>query len=572
MKHNSFLMRCLTAAVLLTLSSKSWAYGFSYNGIWYDIIDGSSNVKVANSINIPDYSGDIVIPATVSYDGTEYDVKSIGDYAFKGCSGLTSVNIPNSVTSIGEYAFFGCSNLTSVNIPNSVTSIGEFAFYGCSSLTSINIPNNVTSIEYNVFNGCSGLTSINIPNNVTSIELGAFRNCSGLTSVSIGNRVENIESSAFEGCTGLKIANFASIESLCSISFTNLSANPLRYAHSLYIDGKEVTELTIPDGVESIGMYTFCYCIGLTSVNIPNSVTSIEGFAFQSCNGLTSVNIPNSVTSIGEYAFRACKNLTSVSIGNRVENIGDGAFMDCTNLTDVYSNNLTPPEVSGTSFQRISNTPTLYVPAVAKQAYAKDYWLRNFFTNIMGVAEVNITDAEYTAYVTEFDMDFRETEGLTAYKVTKATTDWATLEEIEQAEAGTAVILHGEAGTYTLQETATEAVAHSDNLFLPGGSQQGDGKTIYGLGNKNSVGFYLVGDGVTVPEGKGYLVIEPTTQTTGAKEFIPFGGDGVTGIDTVVEENVEKDGAIYNLAGQRIAQPQKSGIYIVNGKKVFINK
>ncbi len=107
------------------------------------------------------------------------------DYAFNGCTILTSITIPNSVTTIGDYAFSGCSGLTSITIPNSVTRIGDYAFRGCSGLTSITIPSSVTSIGYAAFYGCTGLTSINIPNSVTSIGSWAFGGCSGLTSITL---------------------------------------------------------------------------------------------------------------------------------------------------------------------------------------------------------------------------------------------------------------------------------------------------------------------------------------------------------------------------------------------------
>ena len=137
---------------------------------------------------------DLVIPNSVT---------SIGDMAFSGCFGLTSVTIPNSVTSIGTCAFEGCSGLTSVTIGNSVKSIGQSAFEGCSGLTSVTIPNSVTSIGEGAFEGCSGLTSVTIPNSVTSIGEGAFYDCSGLTSVTIPNSVTSIGEEAFRGCSDL---------------------------------------------------------------------------------------------------------------------------------------------------------------------------------------------------------------------------------------------------------------------------------------------------------------------------------------------------------------------------------
>ena len=145
-------------------------------------------------------TGEIVIPETVRYSGKTYSITHIGYDAFFGCSGLTSVTIPNSVTSIGYSAFDGCSGLTSVTIPNSVTSIGSSAFSGCSGLTSVTIPNSVKSIGDWAFYDCSGLTSVTIPNSVTSIGSGAFAYCRGLTSVTIPNSVTSIGKSAFYNC------------------------------------------------------------------------------------------------------------------------------------------------------------------------------------------------------------------------------------------------------------------------------------------------------------------------------------------------------------------------------------
>ena len=239
-------------------------------------------------------------------------VTSIESNAFRGCPGLTAIDLPNSVTSIGEYTFWGCTGLTSIEIPNSVTSIGLYAFNGCTGLTSIDIPNSVTSIGDRAFDGCSGLTSIEIPNSVTSIGLYAFNGCTGLTSINIPNSVSSIGANAFERCSSLTRAEFASIESLCKISFESYSSNPLYYTHNLYIDGTEITKLLIPDTVESIGKYAFSRCSGLTSLELSSSVTTIGSSAFSGCNGLTSLELPSSVTTIGSSAFSGCNGLKDV--------------------------------------------------------------------------------------------------------------------------------------------------------------------------------------------------------------------------------------------------------------------
>ena len=267
-------------------------------------------------------------PSSIKTVIIEDGVTSIGNYAFAGCSNLTSVTIPNSVKSIGWGVFEDCSSLPSVTIPNSVTYIGKDAFYGCTSFTSITIPNSVTSIGEWAFRGCSGLTSVTINSNrivsksysgsnrlvyafgnqvqqyvigngVTSIGESAFSGCSGLTSVTIPNSVTSIGNYAFEDCTISKIYFSGTMEEWCAKSFRPSSISS---SYTLYINGEAVTNAVIPNSVISIEDYTFYGCSGLTSVTIPNGVTSIGDYAFYNCSSLTSVTIPNSVTSINKYA------------------------------------------------------------------------------------------------------------------------------------------------------------------------------------------------------------------------------------------------------------------------------
>ena len=273
-----------------------------------------------------EYSSKVVIPETVTYNGTTYSVTSIGSEAFYGCSSLTSVTIPNSVISIGEYAFKDCSSLTSVTIGESVKSIGEEAFAGCSKLTSVTIPNSVTSIGRCAFEGCSSLTSVTIGESVTSIGSYAFKDCSSLTSVTIGESVTRIGEEAFEDCSSLTSV---------TINSNAIVSEDYSYDSNIsHIFGSKVTEYIIGESVTSIGDYAFYYCSS-TSVTIPNSVISIGERAFYGCSRLTSVTIPNSVTSIGEEAFRYCSSLTSVTIGESVTSIGESAFYDCSSLTSV---------------------------------------------------------------------------------------------------------------------------------------------------------------------------------------------------------------------------------------------
>ena len=378
-------MRKLFSLFLALVATTSlWAYDFQSGDLYYKITSSSAPYTVEVTYekynSYYNYSSLITatIPETVNYNGTTYNVTSIGGWAFS-CTSLTSVTIPNSVTSIGGWAFIGtalynnpanwengalyiddclikvdegfaghfrikentrvilggafsdCSSLTSVTIPNSVTSIGDRAFGYCTSLTSMVVASgnstydsrdNCNAIIETATNtliaGCQNTT---IPNSVTSIGDDAFDGCSSLTSITIPNSVTSIGDDAFYRCTALTSITIPnSVTSIGEWAFYGCSA---------------LTSVTIPNSVTSIGEYAFRGCSSLTSITIPNSVTSIEGGAFEGCSSLTSVTIPNSVTSIGEGAFWGCSALTSVTIPNSVTSIGYKAFGYCSSLTSI---------------------------------------------------------------------------------------------------------------------------------------------------------------------------------------------------------------------------------------------
>ena len=277
----------LLGVFLLSMLSAA-AYDFEVDGIYYNLVSTTEmTCEVTNGTE--KYVGNVSIPSTVSYKNRELSVTSIGYGTFSGCSGLTSVVIPNSVTSIGGSAFSRCSSLTSVVIPNSVTSIGDAAFSGCSSLTSVVIPNSVTSIGEDAFSRCSSLTSVDIPNSVTALGREVFRGCSSLTSVVISNSVTDIRDYAFNECSSL-------------------------------------TSVVIPNSVTEIWAYAFSDCSSLTSVVIPSSVTEIYGLAFSECKNLKEVTFecsPSTLTFSSIFdsgkeindTFRGCTLLTNLLIG-----------------------------------------------------------------------------------------------------------------------------------------------------------------------------------------------------------------------------------------------------------------
>ena len=239
MKKNLRFLLVMIVSVL-TSSLSSFAYDFEVDGIYYNILSAADRTCEVTSGDV-EYEGDIVIPSSVVYKNNTVSVISIGDKAFRYCSSLTSIEIPNSVTRIGETAFYGCSSLTSIEIPNSVTRIEYFAFAYCSSFTSIEIPNSVTSIGPSAFYKCSSLTSIEIPNSVTSIGFNAFSACSSLTSIKIPNSVTSIGHEAFSKCT--------------SLSEIKLSENLTRLDYGLFRDCTSLQSLTIPRSIMSIVFY-----------------------------------------------------------------------------------------------------------------------------------------------------------------------------------------------------------------------------------------------------------------------------------------------------------------------------
>ena len=371
MSMRQIIKRLCLLTVLMSLCISVYSKYFVVGGLKYQTTS-SSTVEVSSNFTngTGGYSGEVVIPETVEYDGINYNVTSIGISAFEKCSKLTSVTIANSVTSIDRNAFLFCSGLTSVNIPNSVTTIGEGAFSECSSLTSVTIGNSVTSISRNAFLFCSGLTSVTIGNSVTSIEYRAFAYCKGLTSVNIPNNVTSIGQYVFEGCSSLAsvtIGNnvtfigagaFQSCRGLTSVNIPNSVTSIGDYA---FEDCIGLTSATIGNSVTSIGLMAFKKCSSLASVTIGNSVTSIGLRAFEDCSSLTLVTIPNSVTSIGYMAFQYCSSLTSVSIGNSVTSIEGSTFRGCSSLTSVTIGNSVTSIGSG-AFSGCSSLTSLTIP------------------------------------------------------------------------------------------------------------------------------------------------------------------------------------------------------------------
>ena len=465
MNNNRYSISIRHALMLLVLllGFPSWGYAretFEQDGVKYSVVDYGSTRECVEVAGLSEASQVVVIPRSVG----RYKVIAIGALAFRDCSGLTSVTIPESVTSIGADAFQDCSGLTSITIPESVTSIGEAAFSGCSSLTSVTIPEGVTSIGEHTFNGCRGLTSVTIPEGVTSIGGYAFYNCSGLTSITIPEGVTSIGYAAFAGCSNslesLTIPNSVTslrkwafsfkCDSLVSLTipdrFIDSSILECSNLQSLTVYGEDISSnctklirnnsylksvtlkdvtriidpsvftgcsgltsftVTIKKDVTSIGDEAFKNCSGLTSITIPESVTSIGRSAFDGCRGLTSITIPEGVTSIGDEAFIYCTSLTSINIPNSVTTIGKCAFLNCSSLGEAMAIPSNVTEIADGTFMGCSNLPsvrlTSNVQSIGNHAFDGCKAFKSF------VFTPNLTSVGISA--------FRNCSGLTAIKL-----------------------------------------------------------------------------------------------------------------------------------------------------------
>ena len=262
---------------------------------------------------------------------------------FTHCSGLKTVNIPNSVTFIGNFAFEGCTGLKEVNIPNSITFIGDDTFSGCTSLNELILPNSITTIGQFSFSNCNSLKSLTIPKSVLTIGNCAFYGCESLESIEVDS--ENIKYDSRGNCNAI-------IET---------------YTDRLILGCKNTV---IPQDVKTIGEDAFAGNIDMKYLYFPNSVTTIERGAFSGCKELNTLNVGNNVELIESYAFQECSGIQSVIIPQKVKSIGYWTFRDCIRLKDFYCYAEYIPTTHAEAFiETPIENATLHVPAALVETY-----------------------------------------------------------------------------------------------------------------------------------------------------------------------------------------------------------
>ena len=459
---------------------------------------------------------------------------SIGEFAFVGCNGLTSITIPSSVTSIGDEAFNGCSSLSSINIPNSVTTIGVCAFANCSSLISVNIPEGVTSIESETFSSCSSLISIIIPDGVTFVGDFAFYGCNSLTKIIIPASVEIIYPYAFEDCSSLLsiYAQPTTPPSLYDSSFSEYSM-----------------QLNVPSGC----------LVAYQNAQGWSNFTNVD-------DGNMYYQLSITVTGHGTATY----GTTEVENTTTMFDVKEAANATIT-ITPDEGYNISTVMVGG-----IDKTDEVVNGVLTLSNITANTTVAVTFAYGGETASLTIGSTGMATFCSTNDLDFSEVNGLKAYVGAgfNRTTGTLTMLEVTDVPAGTGLIVMGNAGNYQVPVRASanvyanllQGVTTATNI-----SQTADGYTNYILGNgANGLGFYLVSsNGGSLSAGKAYLRIP--TAIAGSRSVIDMEfTEGVTGIDNTEAETIA-NGAYYTLSGLKIeGVPTKQGMYVKDGRIVMV--
>ena len=312
-----FNKTCLTILGLLTCFFTSQAYDFQKDGIYYNILSGNNYVEVVDNADFSEaYSGDVIIPVTVNYNGRDYTVFSIGEQAFAACYNLLSVKIEAPIQIIGEGAFANCLQLSEIELPEGLINIGLGAFQNCEKLTYIEFPNTLLIIGEAAFSNCIGLTEINIPDSVKVIESSAFYGCENLKEIYLGRYLTDCNM-AFTGCP-IENATLA-----CEFVPTSLLIN-CTFLKNLYLN----------DTVTNISFSSFQGCSSLSTIRFSTNLAKIYDYAFEGCSSLSSLDLPTNLEYVGSYAFRNCTGLKTLNLA-KVEDIDEGAFYGCIGLTEL---------------------------------------------------------------------------------------------------------------------------------------------------------------------------------------------------------------------------------------------
>ena len=320
-------------------------------------------------------------------------VTSIGDYAFRNCENLEKVTIPNGMERIGYCAFIDCFALSDLEFKGRVGTIGEYAFNTCGIQGDLVFPSTVDTIGYASFAFCEGIQNL-VLHDVNVVDTYAFFGSKALQNLFFKGQIGMIKGNVFDGCIAISRVDVSDLASWCRSGFKTVNSNPLSIAKHLYVDGKEVTELVVPPGVEYINNNVFTGCEGLTRVEVGNDVDSIGEQAFFKCLSLTDVTVGDGVKSIGKQAFSTCSSLKHITLGRGLKTLGPKAFNASMVIADITCRALVPPVMDAKSC--FSNTvykkAMVTVPLLTLESYKNaENW--NQFVSlkgaVLGVGDVN---------------------------------------------------------------------------------------------------------------------------------------------------------------------------------------
>lgn len=372
------LHKTIACFSLLAVCMNAYSVRFSLNGIKYDTTSGD-NATVIGFVD--GLSGDVIIPSSVEYKGTTYNITEVKDHAFIRANDITSVTVPEGVTTIGQMAFTFCGNLKQAKLPQSATNLDINIFAQCPKLTSVSMSNNIETIPDYMFQNCTSLTSVNIPGNLKKIGNCAFLYCERLETVNLPDGLTSIGESAFSGCGCLKHFSIPSTVTEigtnafvgCSmtefhipkglVSGVNLCGLPTcQYLKTVTVD-KENPKYYVEEGMVCCKNDTLVACPGGVHVSdIPSGIKAIASSAFKNMSGTFRLKFPSELTYIGEFAFASSGIMESISIPGTVKKISGNAFAYTSYLTSVVINEGTT-EIGDYAFYNSDNLSIIHLPS-----------------------------------------------------------------------------------------------------------------------------------------------------------------------------------------------------------------
>lgn len=358
---NSANSSILSAKVTVTSKDYSLLSSYFEVGDFVYVPTSMSDKTCVALDNSYSMSENVIVPQQVEYKGITFKVEGICKGLLAGNNAVKNYTIECDCPAIPEYFAYNCESLLSAQIPSSVNRLGDMSFYRCANLSNLIIDDSESELvidsyqslwptfdkcpikylyvgrdvsDWKIFQHNSYLETVEICGHVSKIGSYAFEWCSNMKEISISSSVQNIQNYAFLDCKGLTKVSIKDLKAWCSIDF-GITAQPLMYAHQLYLNDEEITDLVLPSTIEIIKPRSFEGCHGLRSVIIPNSVKSIGFSAFGDCVNLNSISLSESLEKLSHFIFSGCTNLKNINLPNSITTIEMRAFEKCSSLSDI---------------------------------------------------------------------------------------------------------------------------------------------------------------------------------------------------------------------------------------------